>query len=122
MKRCAHEVRAECPALRVTARLTLLILCGAVLGFASQTEKRDAEVRHLFLEIERAARPSDALQLSQLPHLYRDVCSRWAEPPFIAALAWTAFSTAPEADETPEDLASRLERGGGWPWLAEAGR
>ena len=98
-----------------------LFLSFAVSGFASQDE-RVSEARRLLFEIERAARLPAAAQSSSLAHLYREICSRWDQPSLFAPLAWTGFSTAPEPNESVEDLVKRLEQRGSWPWLAEAGR
>ncbi len=102
--------------------LPILLTVVAPSSVAQDAARQTADVRALFLEVERAASlPPDA-QLERLPRLYREACAQLDNPRFIAALAWTAFSTAAAAGETVEDLADRLERQGRWPWLAEAGR
>ena len=104
------------------AFLFLPLAATALLAAQANNTEQTAEARRIFLEIERAARLPAGPQSTLLPHLYRDVCSRWDHSGFFAPLAWTGFSTSPEGGESVEDLASRLVQKGGWPWLAAAGR
>src|SRR3989442_2222769 len=96
-------------------RVALLLVLAVAPGFASQSGDDALEARRLFLEVERAVCQPQASQSAQLAHLYRNVCAQWNQLPFAAAFSFTGFTTSPQAGETAEDLAARLERSGAWP-------
>jgi len=103
--------------------LCLALLCWPLTNVWISAQVREtAQARPLFIEVERVARLPFARQAGRLPHIYRDVCPKFAG----MWLAHTVFGPAPEAvkGESPERLADRIEAsdGGHWSLLAEGGR